>query len=945
MRKSLTCGLLASIFLTGCFWNKKTETPYVMKLGDLIPLQVSGSQRIVPVTTAQQIARYRSLLQQVQSGKLRAQIQARLANLEIIHQGQLADQSFQENGDDFVASYDTSIDQYQSLLKSFPDKADNDIVLYQLAKAYDLSGNTNKALLTLNQLVKNFPNSSLLTESYFRLGEYYFAFRRFAQAEIAFTAVLTKTSNNAFAENARYMLAWSYFKQNKYPQSIATFSQILDELMPANGAMELVAENKMTLVEDSIRVQALIFSYLDGVASLESFYRDKTDKSYLIHLYESLATLLKEKERYSDAVATYRAYIRSFPSDKNAPLFANNMIETMKLGGFYSEIFDAKADFVSQYHIQSAYFQSAWPDTQDYILPYLLSYLDEIGRTHHANAQKVARSIKRSKQPTEKQQNRLVEVYQKAIDSHHAFLNNFPEHYFAAERAYWIAEAFAESNQWLLAAKAYESAAYDFPINLYAEKSAYSALLAYEKIARSKLSNPLQQDQLLAVKEAFIAHFTHSQYVKPLLLSIIDTYYQAKDFAQAVRAANEFMQRFPDAKDEDQVLLYLVIGHSHFEKSEFTQAEKNYRQALAKMPNKDKDYRDLKERTTATIYKQAEQLAKNNKKAQAVETFLRVGSFSPNSSYRKTAEYDAATYLIQLSQWQNAINLLEGYRKRYDPKKTNLDITGKLVACYEGLDQLDLAANELKRVFRDEKDAEKQRQALFLAAEYYEKAEQDDKALAAFRDYAHRYPEPFDLAMETRFRLSEMYRKQKDINRRNYWLDKIIVADMRAGEKRTARSKYLGAMARNVFAESYFEKFKSIKLTMPLSRSLPKKKSAMSDALKRYEKIMEYKIQEFSTLATFKVANIYAVLSKDILDAERPSGLDELELEEFELILEEQAYPFEEKSTEIHLANLENSWHGNYDKWVAQSISNLAKLNPVMYKKEEEEGDFSEIWY
>ncbi len=148
-----------------------------------------------------------------------------------------------------------------------------------------------------------------------------------------------------------------------------------------------------------------------------------------------------------------------------------------------------------------------------------------------------------------------------------------------------------------------------------------------------------------------------------------------------------------------------------------------------------------------------------------------------------------------------------------------------------------------------------------------------------------------------------------------------------------------------MFAEDYFLAYQKIKLTLPLGRSLPKKKDAMESALKHYQWVIDYGIQEFSTRANYKVAEIYAILSKDIMTSQRPKGLTELELEEYDLILEEQAYPFEEKATEIHEANLQNSWHGNYDQWVQESIQALSRLFPAKYKKEEDLGNDRSVIY
>ena len=62
-----------------------------------------------------------------------------------------------------------------------------------------------------------------------------------------------------------------------------------------------------------------------------------------------------------------------------------------------------------------------------------------------------------------------------------------------------------------------------------------------------------------------------------------------------------------------------------------------------------------------------------------------------------------------------------------------------------------------------------------------------------------------------------------------------------------------------------------------------------------------------------------------------------MELEEYELALEEQAYPFEEKAISTHKSNLELVSRGVYNEWVDKSLQKLAVLVPARYNKPEEE--------
>ena len=63
--------------------------------------------------------------------------------------------------------------------------------------------------------------------------------------------------------------------------------------------------------------------------------------------------------------------------------------------------------------------------------------------------------------------------------------------------------------------------------------------------------------------------------------------------------------------------------------------------------------------------------------------------------------------------------------------------------------------------------------------------------------------------------------------------------------------------------------------------------------------------------------------------------MSELELAQYELLLEEQAYPFEDNAIDIHEQNIRRAREGIFDEWVKRSYEALKALLPGRYRKEE----------
>ena len=77
----------------------------------------------------------------------------------------------------------------------------------------------------------------------------------------------------------------------------------------------------------------------------------------------------------------------------------------------------------------------------------------------------------------------------------------------------------------------------------------------------------------------------------------------------------------------------------------------------------------------------------------------------------------------------------------------------------------------------------------------------------------------------------------------------------------------------------------------------------MEASLAAYSRAGAYGVAEVTTAASYAMADLYRDLASALLVSERPAGLTAEELEQYDLLLEEQAYPFEERAIGIHETN------------------------------------------
>ena len=106
---------------------------------------------------------YREFLDLVSDDpELRAEAMRRLGDLEL--EATEAEQLSNNMESLDSIEYDNAVDLYQQLLEAYPDYRRNDVVLYQLARAYEIGGQTDQALAVLDELVAKYPDTSLIDE-------------------------------------------------------------------------------------------------------------------------------------------------------------------------------------------------------------------------------------------------------------------------------------------------------------------------------------------------------------------------------------------------------------------------------------------------------------------------------------------------------------------------------------------------------------------------------------------------------------------------------------------------------------------------------------------------------------------------------------------------------------------------------------------------------------
>ncbi|HEX4387941.1 MAG TPA: tetratricopeptide repeat protein [Steroidobacteraceae bacterium] len=894
-------------------------------IGELTPRKVEvHKDTAADANVAKAMDNYKHFLDlQHTDPKLRAEAMRRLGDLNL-------DAGEMQRLEQEVTAVDLqggeAIRLYTTLLKAYPDYARNDQVLYQLARAYETTGQREQALATLDRVVQHYPQSPQLDEVQFRRGEILFSAKRYPEAEKAYAAVIGRGGTSAFYEQSLYKHGWSLFKQSLTLESLPSFGGVLDRELGTSPAksvrLESLRRADRELVEDTLRVMSITFSYEDGAQSLEQYVQKHGSRPYTWLLYARLGDLYVTKQRYQDAATVYRAYVALDPYSDHAPDLDMAAIEAYGKGGFSQLVLDGKHEFVERYNFDSPYWKTRKRADNPRVVQELKTNLKDVATYFHSSAQKTKR----------------VADYQEAARWYRDYLKSFPGDPDSAATNYLLAEALFEGHEYGEAAAEYERTAYDYPKNGKSATAAYAALIAYQKgeeglTGDAKLAwHGKSTDSSVRFAQTYPEHPDSAG----VLTRAAEEIFASGDRARAIGVSQSILARQPPVEPAKQRIAWTIIAQSYFDQGEYAKAEPAFLQARNLAAGDEKMRADLNDRLAGSVYKQGEAKQKAGDAAGAVDDYLRVARVAPESKIRATAQYDAATQLIALKQWDRSIAVLEQFRHDFPQDKLQPEVTRKLAVSYAAANHPGEAAAEFERIAGNPgEDRAVQREALMQSADLYAKAGNGGKASGMLEKYVAANPAPLADAEEARQRLADYAEKGGDLSKRDRWYKEIIAADAAAGAQRTERTHYLAAKAQLALAQPARDAFRSVRLSTPLKKSLVVKRDALETALDGYKRAAEYNVAEVTTAATYEMADLYRVLAKDVLASERPKNLKGDELEEYNSLLEEQVFPFEEQAIKVHEINTARAKEGVYDEWVRKSFQALAELKPARYAKTE----------
>jgi cellulose synthase operon protein C len=841
-----------------------------------------------------------------------------------------------EGGELNPAELKQAIANYRRIGADYPDYADGDRVLYQLARAQQLDGDSETAINTLRTLGRQYPQSARLGDAVFRAAELLYARGRYDEAEAQYKLVLDQGRDTPYFDPAQYKYGWSLYKQAKYREALPAFLAILDRDLPQQlpddpaAALAGVARNKSEMAGDALHVTGLSFAALGGGKAVNDYFAGAGEPRFALLVYSSLGQLMLDKHRYTDAANAYAAFIERHPGHPLAPQLQTQVAAAYRQGGFAELVAREEGRYVSDYAPSAAYWGKNQPSAA--VMTQLRSDLGELAPYYHAKAQQDPPSDAAAKQAD----------FVAAAGWYRKILEIYPQDPQLPQINLLYADSLYDGGQTREAALQYEKTAYGYPNNPKAAEAAYASIQAWQRLGKEVPAEqrPDVLRQSVAASTKYADTFPNNPQTAPVLTRAAEDLYEIKDLDGAVAMSNRVLALGSNgsapADPELRRQALGVVADAKFAQGKYGESETAYTQLLPLTPASDAaTHKTVVEQLAASIYKQGDAARSAGDMRAAAQDFQRVGQVTPDASIRANADYDAASAWFAAQDWKSAEASLEAFRSRNPSSPLLGDADKKLALAYQKNGQPGAAAAIYARLAQASADnADSRRDAAWLAATLYEQAQQTQQAADAYQSYLKAWPQPLDRGIEARQHLAALNRDEAGHRR---WLQEIVQADAAAGAARTEHSKLAAAQAQLELGRVDAAAARGLALNAPLARSLAARKQATENAIGALDRAAGYGYAEVTTAATYEIGAAYRDFGRALLDSERPGNLKGDALEQYNLLLEEQADPFEQKAIEAHRANLQRVGQGVWNDWVQRSALQLAELAPAIYGKREQQ--------
>ena len=892
-----------------------------------------------------------------------------------------------------------AIENYRIILQNYPNYGRVDEALFFLAFSLNDIGEDRDALQMYSKLVKSYPKSDFVPDSYNAIGEYYFNNNNAFKALQAYKRAAQYPDSKIYTF-ALYKMAWCYYNVGEFSEAIDVMKELVAE---TDRRLEANPEQVgISLKEEALRDLVLFFSEEGDLEAAKEYFTRYGEKRYYRKMLSRLGNIYMEQGKNELGIQTYRTLIAEEPFAPDNPDHQNQIIKAYWDRDKFDEANEEINKLVATYGKESRWHQENTDDKDA---------LKESDRIIEKNLRNVA--IDSHQQALKRRSAKLLLL---AEENYKRYLDYFPKGGKSYEMRYWYAEVLYKLKKYDLATDQYEmtvesdakgkflkDAAINtiFSIEKYIgnQKKLWDRETAAERNRRKKLQDPKEkyapielrewEQRLIKACDAYAKNLPEDEKTLNILYKAAYLLYEHNEFNQANERFLQIIRA--DPKSELAQFSVNIILDSYALIENWEDLNKVAREFYANddVGKTSKFKSDLKEIYQNATFKIAESYAKDEKKKDAAKAFEDFYREFDDAKIRDLALYNSAFWYGQAGDKAKMTALRTEFVENFpkplgDETKTRQLFEKSLSQLgdhYQSIAAYGRAGEYYRKLFDADKAFEAEgfttsRDALYNAGLFAEALGDREAAVGHFRDYIATWPDGDDV-LDTKMRIARILSAAEDKEpAKAEW--KSIYSDsttppaqamearqrygelLPAGEERLAHYKsslkYFDGvkgkidgtdLSRLYAAEMQFATLEPefatyADITMPADKNagkvLKKKIDLLGTLEKKYIGVLELKAGEWGIAALYRIGTLYADFADKLRTAPCPPKLDEDQCFLYKAGLEDRAYPVSDKAVDAFQRAREKSYElGLYTKYTKEAIDGLSAIRPEEFPPGAEE--------
>lgn len=367
---------------------------------------------------------------------------------------------------------DEALKLYERLLDNYPDYERKDEVLYNLGSSLYESGDKKRGVEMYWTLIKQFPKSDFTPDAWLQLGEHFFNANKVSNAVKAYTNAAA-TQKPRIYSFAMYKLAWCDFNLQEYDAALDKFRKVVEYAKKQKGGNdaakgEIAERDRVQLLEEALNDMVRAYSHLDAVEDAFEYYYKEVGKEKAYRYLHRLARRYNDEGKHALEIKSYQRLNTDFAYAPQAPENQTAIMNAYAQMGKTEEVRKEVRRLIDLYSPNGVWAKRNQDNEK------VLSSAFEVVEAE------LAKLV--TEQHRAAQQTKLVETYQLTRDIYKEYLDKFQDSINSYRFRFFFAEILFELKEFEKAAEQYAMVAAAKPDGEFAKHSAYTAILAWEKV-------------------------------------------------------------------------------------------------------------------------------------------------------------------------------------------------------------------------------------------------------------------------------------------------------------------------------------------------------------------------------------------------------------------------------------------------------------------------------